>query len=177
MKNLFLSMLCACGLFAFEGMPLKYKNQTSIDKKFKIEFNNGIIFDACKCGCPKDAADALATWVEGDDIAIEPDETDAKGQVYMLRNLDNDTEVFSWFNEQKEALSEFATIKHIEESRRAFETSDGLKWLAEDQEINWDLGERIFIHSNDLFDPGTVLLLNIDKPESGYVLAKAIEVM
>ncbi len=177
MKNLMLFIVCVAGLSGYENHPLHYKNLSVNGSSFKIEFTNGLVFDACKCGCPKDASDSLDTWSINDMIEIVPYVSDAKGQIYMLINLNNNSEVFSWFKSQESSHTELPTLTHIEKNKSVFETSDGYTWYAEDQQIHWSVGDRLFMHCNSALDPNTVLLLNVNQPDQGFILAKPIEEM
>ncbi|MCB1108721.1 MAG: hypothetical protein KDK44_03615 [Chlamydiia bacterium] len=156
-----------------EPQELTYKSNHIIGDRFKIQLNDGVIFDACACGCKKDAAASLAKWSHGDAIEIYPYAEDAKGFIYLLRNLENNTEVYSWVKTDLPKSVNLPTIKAWGKLPNTCITSDDHQWLfTAGQNIDeWKTGDRILICKNAYLKPSEFLLINFDSPGNRHIKA------
>ena len=143
---------------------LTYKNYVIEGKDFKIHCSNGLIIDACHCGCPRDATDILNTWIANATLEIAPYVHDAKGHLFILRNLDNDTEIFTWLRDAS-VEAQLPTLTQTHHRMPIIQLSNGHYWFFPDHnKCNWTLDDRILISgSYDLAD-GIYWLINLDQP-------------
>lgn len=166
MKKLFLSLIFAFSQLVATDLMI-YKGHQIIGNSFKIQFENGLIFDACNCGCPKDAADAIATWNIGDEIDVSAYVADQKGQIYLLTNLENDVQLFSWFKDPSSRLFEIISIDH---EFNIIKTADNRYWTLLN-ECSWAIGDRIAILSSINLPLDERFLINLDSKEQPYKIA------
>lgn len=171
MKKLLLLMSLFClPLLAFvaEDLPqdtLRYTNYVIDGKSFKILCSNGLIIDACRCGCPKDATDILDTWSANAALEISPYVHDAEGSLFVLRNLDNDTEIFTWLRDDS-AHARLPKIVQNYDSMSLIQLSDDSHWLFTEQtKPDWKVGDRIIISSHHELFEGMYWLINLDQPD------------
>ncbi len=155
-----------------QSPPLKYLEHTAQGDRFKIQFTGGMIFDACACGCEKDAEESLSRWHPGDEIELYPFAEDPKGFIYLLKNLENDTDVYSWI---KDTPSTVRLPQFIGpgETPNTIKTGDGMTWLyTDDMQIDtWERGNRIFSCKNAFLHPSEFILINFDSKEQRHIKA------
>ena len=148
-----------------------YQRHTTVGKTFKIYFENDLIFDACNCGCPKGATKTLATWKVGDEIEVRPFRAGKKGHTYLLKNSQNETEVFSWF---KDTNSRFSTIIGIDHDLQIIKTADGRYWTVLNNRCSWKIGDRIAVLSSLNIPSDERFLINLDSKDQPHTMAATL---
>ena len=140
-----------------------YKGFTIEGDRFKIEFTDGVIFDACKCGCEKDASEALSHWQKGDEVEITPFVKDAKGLIYILTNLSNDVCVYSWLKTSPPKTTNLPIIHSPGSLPNTLTLSDNSTWfIPKLSTSSWKPGQRILVHQPSELEENTYLLINLD---------------
>ena len=93
-----------------------------------------------------------------------------KGQIFLLRNMRNESEVCSWIPPQSNPnLPQF--VGHVP-GTYLFQLSDGTFWYFLDDQPEWNKDDQILVTNDWELADGEHWLINIDHPEHSHFRAR-----